>query len=137
LPGIKLKLNCNFQSVDGQQELEKGKKSLGTTKKGIGPAYSSKASRTGIRVSDLLGDFELFKEKYTNLVHAHLKLFPNLTVNIEEELERYKGYAVKVAPFVSDTVHYLSDQLKQNKRVLVEGANAAMLDLDFGECHGK
>lgn len=51
------------QSVDGLQEQEKGKKSLGTTKKGIGPAYSSKATRTGIRMADLLGDFNLFSEK--------------------------------------------------------------------------
>jgi len=51
------------QSVDGLQEQEKGKKSLGTTKKGIGPAYSSKATRNGIRIVDLLGDFNLFAEK--------------------------------------------------------------------------
>lgn len=52
------------QKVDGFQEEEKGKKSLGTTKKGIGPAYSSKASRNGIRVADLVGDFESFSAKY-------------------------------------------------------------------------
>jgi Adenylosuccinate synthase len=49
--------------VDGLQEAEKGKKSLGTTKKGIGPAYSSKATRNGIRIADLLGDFNVFTEK--------------------------------------------------------------------------
>lgn len=53
-----------FQQVDGLQELEKGKKSLGTTKKGIGPTYSSKATRNGIRIADLLGDFSQFVEKY-------------------------------------------------------------------------
>lgn len=51
------------QQVDGLQEAEKGGKSLGTTKKGIGPAYSSKATRNGIRVADLLGDFNTFSEK--------------------------------------------------------------------------
>lgn len=51
------------QKVDGLQELEKGKQSLGTTKKGIGPAYSSKATRNGIRIADLLGNFNLFSEK--------------------------------------------------------------------------
>ena len=51
------------QQVDGLQEAEKGGKSLGTTKKGIGPAYSSKATRNGIRVGDLLGDFKSFSEK--------------------------------------------------------------------------
>jgi len=49
--------------VDGLQEMEKGKKSLGTTKKGIGPAYASKATRNGLRLADLLGDFNTFKEK--------------------------------------------------------------------------
>lgn len=49
--------------VDGMQELEKGKASLGTTKKGIGPTYSSKAARNGLRMSDLLGDFEQFAVK--------------------------------------------------------------------------
>ena len=53
-----------LQQVDGLQELEKGKKSLGTTKKGIGPTYSSKATRNGIRMADLLGDFSQFVEKY-------------------------------------------------------------------------
>ena len=61
-------------------------------------------------------------------------MFPNLMVDIDQELERYKKYAVKIAPLVSDTVHFLSSQLKANKRVLVEGANAAMLDIDFGSC---
>jgi len=51
------------QKVDGLQELEKGKKSLGTTKKGIGPTYSSKATRNGIRVADLLGEYDQFAEK--------------------------------------------------------------------------
>lgn len=57
-------LVCMLQQVDGLQELEKGKKSLGTTKKGIGPTYSSKATRNGIRIADLLGDFSQFVEKY-------------------------------------------------------------------------
>jgi adenylosuccinate synthase len=55
---------CVLQKVDGLQELEKGKKSLGTTKKGIGPTYSSKATRNGIRIADLLGDYSQFIEKY-------------------------------------------------------------------------
>lgn len=55
------------QQVDGLQEQEKGKKSLGTTKKGIGPTYSSKATRNGLRIGDLLGDFTMFSEKYVEL----------------------------------------------------------------------
>jgi adenylosuccinate synthase len=58
-----------LQQVDGLQELEKGKKSLGTTKKGIGPTYSSKAMRNGIRIADLLGDYSQFVEKYVMFHH--------------------------------------------------------------------
>ena len=61
------------QAVDGLQELEKGRQSLGTTKKGIGPTYSSKATRNGIRIADLLGDFNLFTEKYVDVY----QLVPN------------------------------------------------------------
>ena len=79
------------QQVDGLQELEKGKKSLGTTKKGIGPAYASKAARTGIRIGDLVGDYDAFSEKFNALVASHQKYFPALTVDVKAELERYKG----------------------------------------------
>lgn len=79
------------QQVDGLQELEKGKQSLGTTKKGIGPTYSSKATRNGLRVGDLLGDFEKFSDKFHTLVYCYQRMFPTLEVDIKTELERYKG----------------------------------------------
>lgn len=78
------------QQVDGLQELEKGPQSLGTTKKGIGPTYSSKATRNGLRIGDLLGDFDIFTEKFNTLVLSYQKMFPALQVDIKAELERYK-----------------------------------------------
>ncbi|XP_035733241.1 adenylosuccinate synthetase-like isoform X1 [Vespa mandarinia] len=120
------------QQVDGLQELEKGTQSLGTTKKGIGPTYSSKATRNGIRIGDLLGDFDIFTEKFNALVLSYQKMFPALQVDTKAELERYKDYAERVRPLVKETVQYLHQALKENKKVLVEGANAAMLDIDFG-----
>ncbi|XP_043501046.1 adenylosuccinate synthetase isoform X1 [Polistes fuscatus] len=120
------------QQVDGLQELEKGNQSLGTTKKGIGPTYSSKATRNGLRIGDLLGDFEVFTKKFNALVLSYQKMFPALQVDINAELERYKEYAERVRPLVKETVQYLHHALKENKKVLVEGANAAMLDIDFG-----
>nr|CAD7567852.1 unnamed protein product [Timema californicum] len=120
------------QQVDGLQELEKGQKSLGTTKKGIGPTYSSKATRNGIRVADLLGDFDQFIEKFQSLASVYQRMFPDLQVNVEAEIVRYKAYAERVRPYVVDTVSYLHSALKKGQRVLVEGANAAMLDIDFG-----
>ncbi|XP_076320673.1 adenylosuccinate synthetase isoform X2 [Tachypleus tridentatus] len=120
------------QLVDGMQEVEKGKQSLGTTKKGIGPTYASKASRNGIRLADLLGDFSLFIEKFHNLVSAFQRLYPDLNVDVEAELARYKVYAEKIRPFVTDTVSYLHNAIIAGKTVMVEGANAALLDIDFG-----
>ncbi|XP_074105316.1 adenylosuccinate synthetase [Cotesia typhae] len=120
------------QQVDGMQELEKGSQSLGTTKKGIGPTYSSKATRNGLRIGDLMGDFEKFSEKFKTLVTTYQRMFPSLHVDVKSELERYKGYAERIRPLVKETVHYLHSALKNGQNVLVEGANAAMLDIDFG-----
>ncbi|XP_004344412.1 adenylosuccinate synthetase isozyme 2 [Capsaspora owczarzaki ATCC 30864] len=98
------------QTIDGLQELEKGRGSLGTTKKGIGPCYTSKASRTALKSDG-----------------------PSFKVDVDAEIERYRSLAERVRPLVKDTVYYLHDALvNKNKRVLIEGANAALLDLDFG-----
>ncbi|KAG8239932.1 hypothetical protein J437_LFUL019525 [Ladona fulva] len=123
----------DFHQVDGLQEQEKGVKSLGTTKKGIGPAYSSKATRNGIRVADLLGDFNQFAEKFQGLVDMYMRMFPMLNVDVQAELTRYKVYAEKIRPLVTDTVSFLHHALRSGKQILVEGANAAMLDIDFGK----
>ncbi|CAG9128308.1 unnamed protein product [Plutella xylostella] len=120
------------QQVDGLQEAEKGKNSLGTTKKGIGPTYSSKATRNGVRIGDLIGDFELFEEKFRTLTTNYTKIFPDIQVDTEAELQRYRKYAEEIKPLVKDTVSYLHSEILNGKKVLVEGANAAMLDIDFG-----
>lgn len=88
------------QQVDQLQEIEKGTKSLGTTKKGIGPAYASKAARTGIRVGDLVGDYEKFSEKFSAIVGSHKQVFPNLNVDVEAELKKYKGLAFYFIQFL-------------------------------------
>ncbi|XP_013135724.1 PREDICTED: adenylosuccinate synthetase [Papilio polytes] len=120
------------QQADGLQEAEKGKNSLGTTKKGIGPTYSSKATRNGVRIGDLLGDFAIFEEKFRTLAAGYKRMFPALEVDIESELTRYREYAARIRPLVRDTVSYLHTEIHNGKKVLVEGANAAMLDIDFG-----
>ncbi|XP_052869768.1 adenylosuccinate synthetase isoform X2 [Anopheles cruzii] len=120
------------QQVDGLQEAEMGGKSLGTTKKGIGPCYSSKATRNGIRVSDLLGDFKVFSEKVEVLATMYKRLYPGFSIDLNAELARYREFAERLRPLVRDSVSYLHASLKEGKIVLVEGANAAMLDIDFG-----
>lgn len=124
------------QAVDGMQETERQegvvKCQLGTTKKGIGPTYSSKANRNGLRISDLIGDFEQFSQKFCNLADCHMARFKSLEVDKEKELERYKSFAEDIRPLVVETVSFLHQSLREGKHVLVEGANAAMLDIDFG-----
>ncbi|KAJ7656687.1 AMPSase 1 [Mycena rosella] len=119
------------QIVDGLKEVELGGSSIGTTKKGIGPAYSGKASRSGLRVHHLF-DHALFADKFRKLVEGRFKRYGYFEYDTEGEIERYKILAARLKPYVIDSVVYLHQALAAGKRVLVEGANAAMLDLDLG-----
>jgi len=126
------------QAADGLQEVERsrassGTQTLGTTKRGIGPAYSSKASRQGLRMADLLtADCATFEKRLRNIIASHQKMFPELTVDVEAELVKYRGFAERLRPLVTNTTVFLHRALGEKKKVLVEGANAAMLDIDFG-----
>lgn len=80
------------------------------------------------------GDFQVFGDKFRTLVSSHQRLLPDLNVDIDAEIEKYKAYAEQVRPLVIETVSYLHTAIKSGKSVLVEGANAAMLDIDFGRC---
>ncbi|KAK0211303.1 Adenylosuccinate synthetase [Desarmillaria ectypa] len=119
------------QIVDGLKEVELGNSSIGTTKKGIGPAYSGKASRSGLRVHHLF-DQETFAQKFRKLVEGRFKRYGNFEYDTEGEIERYKELGARLKPFVVDSVIYLHQAIAAGKRVLVEGANALMLDLDYG-----
>ncbi|KIO29182.1 hypothetical protein M407DRAFT_173033 [Tulasnella calospora MUT 4182] len=119
------------QIVDGLKEVELGGKSIGTTKKGIGPAYSSKASRSGMRIHHLFNE-EAFATKFRQLVEGRFKRYGHFEYDTEGEIERYKTLAARLKPYVTDTLLLVNDALASGKRVLVEGANALMLDLDFG-----
>uniref|UniRef100_A0A8C2IQ38 Adenylosuccinate synthetase n=1 Tax=Cyprinus carpio TaxID=7962 RepID=A0A8C2IQ38_CYPCA len=127
----------NFhQAVDGIQEQlrqQQAGKNLGTTKKGIGPAYSSKAARNGLRVCDLVSDFSVFEEKFRVLAGHFQTTYPNLNIDIDAELEQLKSYAERLRPLVTDGVYFMHTALNgPSKKILVEGANAALLDIDFG-----
>ncbi|ESO86163.1 hypothetical protein LOTGIDRAFT_220834 [Lottia gigantea] len=120
------------QQVDGLQESGRGKNLIGTTKKGIGPTYSSKVTRNGLRMCDLVGDFEIFKAKFQNLVDYHKRIFPDLSVDVESELKRYEAYRNEIQPLVTDTISYLYTAIRNGKNILIEGAQSAILDIDFG-----
>lgn len=78
------------QIVDGLKEVELGGSSLGTTKKGIGPAYSSKASRSGLRVHHLIYEFDTFEKKFRKLVEGRFKRYGHFEYDTEKEIVRYK-----------------------------------------------
>ncbi|CAB3396803.1 unnamed protein product [Caenorhabditis bovis] len=121
--------------VDGRQEDSLSTQNkIGTTNRGIGPTYSSKCFRNGIRVADLMADFEAFSEKYRRLVEHYKKQFPTIDVNVDEELAKFKRHREKLAELklVGDTVGFLHEQRAAGKQILIEGANGALLDIDFG-----
>ncbi|KAM9809286.1 adenylosuccinate synthetase isozyme 2 [Syngnathus typhle] len=124
------------QAVDGVQEQlrqEQVGKNLGTTKKGIGPVYSTKAARSGLRICDLLADFTHFSERYKVLARQYQAMYPSLHIDMDGELARLKTYVEQIKPMVRDGVHYMYEALHgPSKNILVEGANAALLDIDFG-----
>ena len=124
------------QELDRVTERFLGKNSLGTTRRGIGPAYADKAARVGLRVQDLL-DEKIFRQKLDvvlkekNAVLA--KVYNRLPITAESICERYLGeYAARVAPMVTDTVGLVHDALDAGRNVLLEGAQATFLDLDHG-----
>jgi len=119
------------QIVDGLKEVELGGSSIGTTKKGVGPAYSGKASRSGLRVHHLF-DHETFAQRFRILVEGRFKRYGTFEYDTEGEIDRYKVLAERLRPFVIDSVVYIHQALSSGKKVLVEGANALMLDLDYG-----
>ncbi|EKM54937.1 uncharacterized protein PHACADRAFT_255169 [Phanerochaete carnosa HHB-10118-sp] len=119
------------QIVDGLKEVELGGSSIGTTKKGIGPAYSAKASRSGLRVHHLF-DHETFAAKFRKIVEGRFKRYGYFEYDTEGEIVRYKALAERLRPYVVDSVIYIHEAIGEGKKILVEGANALMLDIDFG-----
>jgi adenylosuccinate synthase len=124
------------QELDALYERRLGSNKLGTTKKGIGPAYSDKAGRVGLRVQDLL-DPKIFRQKLEvalkekNLVLA--KVYNRLPLDVDQIANRYLDeYAPRLAPMITDTVSLVHEALESGQHVLLEGAQATFLDLDHG-----
>ena len=119
--------------IDLIQEERKGQNSIGTTKKGIGPAYIDKYSRIGIRMGEFI-DEELFLERLKETFPMKVMEYPELEgkFTIEDIFEEYKAYAKLIKPLVCDTGILLDEYLQADKKVLFEGAQGAMLDIDYG-----
>jgi len=117
------------QIIDGLNELSLGTNKIGTTKKGIGPAYSDKVNRNGLRVSDLFSpDFETKLQRSVSIAQARFKF----DYDVAAEVQKYRAITERIKEFVVDNVSWINDQYKAGKRILLEGANAALLDIDFG-----
>jgi len=121
--------------LDGLEEISKGEYKAGTTKRGIGPTYSDKASRWGIRVYDLIHP-EILKPKLKKLFHLKRELIriydPNWNNSFDEIFKEYKTYGEILKPFVIDTAFYLNKAIDSGKKVVFEGAQGSLLCLDHG-----
>ncbi len=119
--------------LDACYEAAKGESKIGTTGKGIGPTYTDKISRNGLRVGDLLYNFD---EKYNVAKTKHLKILAQYGYDVsslaEIEKEWFDGVTkLKEFAFI-DSEHYINDAVKHDKKILAEGAQGTMLDIDFG-----
>ncbi len=139
--GLRLSGNAHLilpyhQQLDALHERHLGNASLGTTKRGIGPAYADRAWRVGIRVQDML-DPKIFREKlelvlrHTNQVLA--KVYNRLPVSADAIVDEYLGECLpRLEPYICDSVGLVHDALEAGKQVLFEGAQATFLDIDQG-----
>lgn len=124
------------QELDRVQERYLGKNSLGTTRRGIGPAYADKAARVGLRVQDL-SDPKIFRQKLEVAVKEKnavlAKVYNRLPLDVDDICSRYLDeYAPRIIPMIADAVAVVHDALEGGKHVLLEGAQATFLDVDHG-----
>ncbi len=122
--------------LDRMTERFLGKNKLGTTKRGIGPAYADKASRIGLRIQDLL-DEKIFIQKLEVVLKEKnailAKVYNRLPISLDKVVSDYLGtYAPKISPMIADTVGFLQQSYASGKNILLEGAQATFLDLDHG-----
>lgn len=123
------------RALDKAQETARGQGSIGTTGRGIGPAYTDKASRSGLRLEDML-DAATFHQKLVAHVQSVNRLLTQLynaeALDAEKIAAQYLDYARILAPYITDTSMLIYQALQRNGRVLAEGAQGTLLDLDYG-----
>ncbi len=131
----KAHLNLYYHAlIDQAKERLKGDKAIGTTGKGIGPAYADKINRTGFRVGELLNPTKLTDGiiEYFEQNRDIFDIYEIPTPKKVELLAEIEGYKAKLAPFITDTTQLVWKALDDNKRILLEGAQGTMLDIDHG-----
>ena len=119
-------------AVDGLSEEELGTNQIGTTKKGIGPAYSTKAARDGLRVIDLY--HKSFEQKLRLLAEGYRKRYGELLkYSVEDEIQRFKVYKEQLRPYIVDAVEYMKVMRENKRSMLVESSQA----LSMTGCRAK
>ena len=121
--------------IDATSEASKGKKKIGSTLKGIGPTYMDKTGRNGIRVGDIIDDN--WQEKYDNLKEKHLNLISNFNQTVDIDLDQlesefFEGIKCLKSFNLIESENYLNKSIRDGKRILAEGAQGSLLDIDFG-----
>ena len=121
--------------IDKASELSKGKKKIGSTLKGIGPTYMDKTGRNGLRVGDL--ELDGWEEKLNNLIKKHLNLVNNFNVDFDFNIQELTVEFTESIKFLKkikfiDSEHFLNKSIDEGKKVLGEGAQGSLLDIDFG-----
>jgi len=123
------------KAIDAAREAKRGKNAIGTTGRGIGPAYEDKVCRVGIRVADLV-DGVLFKSKFEQVIKEKndylTKVLGAPPVDAKETIEKYSEYGEKIKPFVENISPLIQREMSRGANVLFEGAQGTMLDIDHG-----
>ena len=115
-----------------QEELREGDK-IGTTARGIGPAYTDKFERSGIRMEDLISpSFEKIAKRNINKYNKIFAMYGKEELDVENTIQEYKSYADTLKQYVVDSVDMIHDILDEDGKIVCEGAQAALLDIDFG-----
>ena len=123
-------------ALDGAAEAARGGAALGTTKRGIGPAYTDKAARTGIRIQEFLHPVEVLAKRIRDQAEAKNllleKIYGQPALDIEQIVEDYLTYGTRLAPHIANVSEEIAGALRSRKRILAEGAQGTLLDLDYG-----
>jgi adenylosuccinate synthase len=120
------------RELDVLSEARRGERKIGTTSRGIGPAYEDKIGRRGIRVCDLLGDRDALATEVRENVSARNRIIKETTLDWKPVYDQLVAYGERMRPWVADVSLHLARQISQGKRVMFEGAQATLLDIDHG-----